>query len=282
MGLQPLLRPRFRREPELRRAATVVRRSPSHPTRPGSLPNPALVFGVAFGATLVASMSGGSASLITTPVWLFLGVPLPVAIGSDKVAGAFWTLLAARNYLRERAPDWRLLVPMGALGLAGAFAGTRVAVGVDPRVLRPAVGAMLLGLVGVAALARPIGAAECPPRLGRGWTALLGVPLGFYEGLLGSGNSVITSFALCGARGHALLRALGHYYVLAFAWCAFAAAVYVHGGWFDARLAMPAACGCVAGGYAGSALGSQAGHRFVRILFLATGFIFGLRLLLGG
>ena len=90
---------------------------------------------------------------------------------------------------------------MGALGIVGAFAGTRVAVGVDPRVLRPAVGAMLLGLVAFAALARPIGTTECPPRLGRGWTALLGVPLGFYEGLLGSGNSVVTSFALCGTRG---------------------------------------------------------------------------------
>jgi uncharacterized membrane protein YfcA len=237
---------------------------------------------IAFGATLVVSMSGGSASIITTPAWLFLGVPLPVAIGSDKVAGAFWTLPAARNYLRGSTPDWRLLAPMGALGLAGAFAGTQVAVGVDPRVLRPAVGAMLLGLVAFAAFARPVGADECPPRLKRGWAALLGVPLGFYEGLLGSGNSVITSFALCGTRGFTLLRALGHYYVLAFAWCAFAAAVYVSGGWFDARLAIPSIAGSMLGGYAGSALGARAGLRIVRILFLTTGAAFGLRLLLGG
>jgi uncharacterized membrane protein YfcA len=245
------------------------------------VPHPALVFAIAFGATLVASMSGGSASLVTTPAWLFLGVPLPVAIGSDKVAGAFWTLPAARNYLRGRAPDWRLLAPMGVLGLAGAFAGTRVAVGVDPRVLRPAVGAMLLALVTFAAFGRPMGGEECPPRVGRGWTALLGVPLGFYEGLLGSGNSVITSFALCGARGLGLLRALGHYYVLAFAWCTFAAAVYVRGGWWDPRLAIPSVLGSVAGGYAGSALGARAGQRVVRILFLATGAVFALRLLLG-
>jgi uncharacterized membrane protein YfcA len=108
------------------------------------------------------------------------------------------------------------------------------------------------------------------------------VPLGFYEGLLGSGNSVVTSFALCGTRGFSLLRALGHYYVLAFAWCTFAAAVYVGGGWFDLRLAVPSILGSVAGGYAGSAIGSRAGQRVVRILFLATGGVFGLRLLLGG
>ncbi len=246
-----------------------------------SVPHPAVVFAIAFGATLVASMSGGSASLITTPAWVLLGVPLPVAIGSDKVAGAFWTLPAARNYLRGRAPDWRLLAPMGVLGLAGAFVGTRVAVGLDPRVLRPVVGGLLLGLVAFAAFGRPVGREERPPRTRRGWAALLGVPLGFYEGLLGSGNSVVTSFALCGTRGMGLLRALGHYYVLAFAWCTFAAAVYVRGGWWDPRLALPSVLGSVAGGYAGSVLGARAGQRLVRILFLLTGGFFALRLLLG-
>jgi uncharacterized membrane protein YfcA len=242
------------------------------------VPHPALVFAIAFGATLVASMSGGSASLVTTPAWLFLGVPLPVAIGSDKLAGA------CRPRATTCAGGRRTggcSCPWARLGLAGPFAGTRVAVGMDPRVLRPAVGAMLLGLV-VLAFVRPAGGEERPPRMGRGGAALLGVPLGFYEGLLGSGNSVITSSALCGTRGMGLLRALGHYYVLAFAWCTFAAAVYVHGGWFDARLGIPSVLGSVAGGYAGSAMGARAGQRVVRLLFLATGALFGLRLLLGG
>jgi hypothetical protein len=59
-------------------------RIPAYASLPSALrlvPHPALVFVIAFGATLVASMSGGSASIITTPAWLFLGVPLPVADG---------------------------------------------------------------------------------------------------------------------------------------------------------------------------------------------------------
>jgi uncharacterized protein len=245
------------------------------------LPHPALVFAIACGAALLASMSGGSASLVTTPAWVFLGVPLPVAIGCDKAAGALWTLPAARNYLRGRTPDWRLLAPMGAAGLAGAFLGTRVAVGMDARVLRHTVGALLLALVALTALRPAAGAEERPPRLGRGPVASLGLPLGFYEGLLGSGNSIVTSLALCGTRGMGLLRALGHYYVLAWAWNTFAAALYIRGGYFDLRLALPAAAGSVAGGYTGSALASRYGQRFVRVLFLATGALFGLRLLLG-
>ena len=47
----------------------------------------------------------GEASAITTPAWLALGVPLPAAVATDKLAGAVWTLFGARNYLRRRIVD---------------------------------------------------------------------------------------------------------------------------------------------------------------------------------
>ncbi len=53
-------------------------------------------------AALLGSTSGGSASALTTPAWLAMGVPLPTAVATDKLAGALWTLLGARNYLAGR------------------------------------------------------------------------------------------------------------------------------------------------------------------------------------
>jgi len=60
---------------------------------------------IAFGASLLASLSGGSSSLITTPAWVALGAPFPVAVAADKVAGMFWTVSAARTYLAKLAVD---------------------------------------------------------------------------------------------------------------------------------------------------------------------------------
>ena len=68
-----------------------------------------LVLAIAFGASLLGSMSGGSASALSTPAWLALGVPLPTAIATDKLAAALWTLLGARNLLRQKVVDWPLL-----------------------------------------------------------------------------------------------------------------------------------------------------------------------------
>jgi uncharacterized membrane protein YfcA len=239
-----------------------------------------LVLAIAFTASLVGSMSGGSASALSTPAWLAMGVPLPTAIATDKLAAALWTLLGARNFLRQRAVDWPLLIGMGGIGLVGAWFGARATVTLDPGPLKRFAGGMILALVAVL-LARPrLGAEPTPPRASRWLVGAFGLPLGFYEGMLGSGNSLVASLLFCAGRGYDLIRALGHYYVLAFAWCALAAATYISHGYYDLALMLPATVGSCTGGYLGSRIASTRGTGFVRVLFAAAGVGFGLKLLL--
>jgi uncharacterized membrane protein YfcA len=240
-----------------------------------------LVLLIAFGAALLGGLSGGSASALTTPAWLAMGVPLPTAVGTDKLAGACWTLLGARNLLAGRAVDWTLLGAMAVLGVLGAWAGTAVTLSVDPQLLKRVVGGLILALVLVTLLRPELGAAPGPPRLSRPATGAGALPLGFYEGMLGSGNSLAATLLFSAGRGYDLIVALGHYYILAFAWCAFAAAVYAGRGHFDLSLALPAVAGSCAGGFLGSRLARRHGTGLVRGLFVAAGAILGLKLLLG-
>lgn len=226
-------------------------------------------------------MSGGSSSLLTTPTWIALGVPLPVAVGTDKIAGTFWTLVGARNYLHRRPIDWPLLLGMIGAGIVAAVLGALVTAAVDPERLERIVGAIILVVVVGVGLRPAFGAVETAPRLGRGPLVALAVPLGFYEGLLGSGNSIVTTLLLCAGRGFDLLRALGHYYLIAAAWCGVAATTYWARGAFDATLAVPATAGAVVGGYLGSRLGNRFGARVVRGIFLLAGTILATKLLLG-
>ncbi|NOT10075.1 MAG: sulfite exporter TauE/SafE family protein [Gemmatimonadales bacterium] len=242
---------------------------------------PLLVLGIAFGASLLGSMSGGSSSALTTPAWLAMGVPLPTAVATDKVAGALWTLLGARNCLRRRTVDWPLIVGMAALGLAGAWFGTDITVRLDPEVLKRGVGAAILMLIAVM-LARPVlGREPGPARLSRPVVAAAAVPLGLYEGMLGSGNSLIATLLFCTGRGYDLIAALGHYYLLAFAWCALAAAAYISRGYYDVALMIPATIGSCAGGFLGSRIASERGTAFVRGLFVLSGTALGVKLLMG-
>lgn len=246
-----------------------------------SVDRPALVFVIAFASTLLGSISGGSSSLLTTPSWVALGYSLPLAVASDKLAGALWTLVGARNYLRRRAVDWRLVVGMAATGIATAYLGTRVTTGVDPNRLKPVVGALIVLAVLVVAARPRFGTVPGPERLSRRSTIVAALPLGFYEGLLGSGNSILATLLLSTGRGFDLLRALGHYYLVASAWCGFAAAAYWAQGFFEPALAVPAAAGAIAGGYLGSRIGNRFGVRIVRGIFIVAGLLLGSKLLLG-
>jgi uncharacterized protein len=242
---------------------------------------PLLVLLIAFGAALLGSLSGGSASALTMPAWLAMGVPLPTAVATDKLAGALWTLLGARNYLRGRAVDRRLLAGMVLLGLVGAAFGATVTMRVDAAVLKRFAGGVILLLIAVL-LARPrLGREAGPPRAPRWAVGAAALPLGFYEGMLGSGNGLVATLLFCSARGFDVLSALGHYCVLAFAWCALAAGVYIGHGFHDVALMAPATLGSCTGGFLGSRIASARGTGFVRGLFAVAGTALGLKLVLG-
>ena len=72
----------------------------------------ATISSVAFAASMLSSMSGAGAGILTTPVWLSMGFPLPAVIASNQLNGAAWTPIAARNYLEGRDADWALIRAM--------------------------------------------------------------------------------------------------------------------------------------------------------------------------
>jgi len=240
-----------------------------------------IVFSAAFLASLLSSMSGAGSAMLTTPVWLALGFPLPVAIASNQLNGASWTLIAARNYLKGKRLDWPLIVGMVCCGLAGVWAGTRFVRHFEAQALQRLIGVVILCLVAVVALNPALGRGASEPRLSRRLTGALAFPLGCYEAFFGSGNGLFTSLLLSKARGFPLVTALGYYYLMAFTWNCCAVAIYACAGLADARLMLPSTAGSVLGAYLGSRLGRREGHRLVRALFLVLGGALGTKLALG-
>ncbi len=243
------------------------------------MPHPLIVAGIAFASSLLAAMSGGSSSLLTTPAWIALGAPFPTAVAADKVAGAIWTIAAGRTYLAGRPVDRRLLLGMGAVGVIGAGLGALVATALDDRLLRRGAGLVIAGAVALSLVPRRMPAAHAGDERRRSAT-LLALPLGMYEGVLGSGNGILVTVLLQRRLHWDLLRALGHYYLLAMVWCALAALVYLARGAMDFALALPATVGAMGGGALGARLGRAGGTKLVKPLFVGAGLVLAARLVL--
>jgi uncharacterized membrane protein YfcA len=240
-----------------------------------------IVLSVAFLASLLSSMSGAGAAMLTTPIWLSLGFPLPVVIASNQLNGAAWTPIAARNYLKGRTVDWALIRIMIFCGLAGAYVGTAIVRIADAYVLQRVIGVIIIALVVVVALNPALGRMESRPLFSRRLTGGLAFPLGVYESFFGSGNGLFTSILLSKTRGMPLLTALGSYYVIAFFWNTFAVSVYSATGHADSSLMVPSTAGSVLGAYIGSRIGRRKGFDWVRGLFLTVGGALGVKLALG-
>jgi uncharacterized membrane protein YfcA len=240
-----------------------------------------LIVGISFVATLVSSMCGGGSGLITTPVWIFLGFPLPVVIATNNINGSAWTLFAARTYLRGYEIDRRLLLGLISCGLVGAYCGAQVIIRADPKTVERIIGFLVLAIVLLTVCNRGFGVAPGCPRLRKSLTSLAALPLGFYEAFFGSGNGLFTSAMLTCTRGFVLLQALGYYYILAFFWCTFSAMVYIHGGHWNPALVVPSCIGSILGALVGSKIGARQGAPFIKGMFAVVGTLLGLKLLLG-
>ncbi len=239
-----------------------------------------IVFSVAFLASLLSSMSGAGSAMLTTPVWLSLGFPLPVAIASNQMNGAAWTLIAARTYLKGKSLDWPLIRSMVCFGLVGAYGGTIIVRSVDALFLQRIIGCIIIGLVAVVGLSPSLGRDESEPYLSRTLTGVLAFPLGVYESFFGSGNGLFTSILLTKSRGLSLLTSLGYYYIVAFTWNCLAVSIYIASGLGNSRLMLPSTAGSMLGAYFGSRIGRRKGYGLVRVLFLTLGGILGMKLAL--
>lgn len=100
-----------------------------------------LTLGIITGA-LVGLTGAGGGAVLTPALVLGLGIPAPIAVGTDVLVAALMKLAAGGSYARDRAIDWPLV---GALALGSV-----------PGVL---VGSLLTGLLPESFIIRLIGGA---------------------------------------------------------------------------------------------------------------------------
>jgi uncharacterized membrane protein YfcA len=170
-----------------------------------------MTFGVVLGVLIGLALGffGGGGSILTVPLLVYVfGLEAKQAIaGSLFVVGAA-SLVAALAHLRAGNVRPATAFPFGAAGMAGAFAGGRVAAHVDGPVLL----LLFAGMMVLTALAlwrgRPAAAPDVrEPSFRR--LLLQGSVVGFFTGLVGAGGGFLIVPALVLWAGLAMPSAVG-------------------------------------------------------------------------
>jgi uncharacterized membrane protein YfcA len=229
-----------------------------------------ILAGAAFVGGFVDSIAGGG-GIITVPVLLSIGLPVPLALGTNKLQAAFGSLTASVNYIRKDLADLKDTVPgilCTAIGAAvGAFALQRI----DPSFLARAVPIMLIAIFAYLLLSPEFGHKERRARMNRyAFYATFGLAIGFYDGFFGPGTGNFWTIAFVVLLGLNLKNATAHTKIMNFTSNIISLAVFIHGGNVLFKVGLTMAAGQLIGAYIGSHLVITKGVKFVKVFFMTV------------
>ncbi|MFA5854668.1 MAG: sulfite exporter TauE/SafE family protein [Candidatus Gracilibacteria bacterium] len=241
-----------------------------------------IIFAVSLLATILSTISGGGSGIISLPVFLWLGISLPLSIAIQKVNAIFFTPIPAYNYLKGKKIDWTFLLLFAFIGLIGVYAGVNILLAVDKILMQRAIGLIIFAFAIFVFLKKDFGMKERTEssKIKRAASYFAALIMGFYESLMGSGNGIAFTALTYYTRGFDFIHAMGYYFAIAFFWCTFTAILYIQKGYFDFWMMLASILGAMIGAQIGSKYARYKGNKFIKTVFTVVGVVLGLKLFL--
>lgn len=222
----------------------------------------------AFGAGLVDAIAGGG-GLVTVPALLAAGLPVPIALATNKGQASFGAVSSFASFWSRNGIDRKRAPLAFACGFFGSLAGARVLLLVKPEPLKPIVLVLLLVAAGIVVYPRKAGTGAA-----RTWAVIalgpIAFSLGFYDGFFGPGvgSMLIVAFVL--VFGDTLTRASGNAKVVNLASNLAALLLFSLKGAVLWRIAAPMAGANALGAFVGARLAIKRGDELVRVVVLGV------------
>src|SRR3989344_3100597 len=108
----------------------------------------ALVFLVGIAVGVLDALAGGG-GLISIPFLIFMGLPAPVAIATDRLGTFGWSFGAITKFWHARKVNWKYVLPFSVLSIAGAYLGSRFLLAINGVLLSMFLGGFLGVVPGV-------------------------------------------------------------------------------------------------------------------------------------
>ena len=222
----------------------------------------------------VDAVSGGG-GLVQIPALLILlpGASPAQVLATNKLSSICGTAVAAATYYRRVRPDLRTALPMAGIALVGATFGALCASVISVDVFRPLV-LVLVVLVAAYVLFHPrVGEVQSLRWEGRRHhvaAGLVGLCLGFYDGIFGAGTGSFLVFLFVGLLGYSFLQASAKARIVNLATNIGALVIFTAQGAPMWRLGLLMGACNVAGAWLGAHTAIRRGSAFVRVVFLVV------------
>ncbi len=226
-------------------------------------------------AGFIDAIAGGGGLVLLPALLVGLPItsPLPMVLGTNKLAACSGTSLALSQFVRARIVPLRTLVVPTLLAMLGSLVGARLTGALSALYLRPVMLVLLIAMLLFVLLQPRLGEHHAPKHTGRASfarVAAITLAVGFYDGFFGPGTGTLLIFLFVTLLGFDFLHASA--FAKAANWGSNIAALT----WFTVHghvlwgLAVLLAAANVAGAFFGSRLALKRGNRLVRWVFVSV------------
>ncbi len=151
-----------------------------------------------FLASFTDAIAGGG-GIISVPTYLIAGLPMHMALGTNKLSAGIGTFASTARYIKNGCVDWKLGIPSIVLALIGSYFGTKLQLMLSEVYLKYLL-LIVLPVVAFVVLRQrkfPEERGEIDPKkqMAIVWTAAL--VIGAYDGFYGPGTGTFLLLVFC-------------------------------------------------------------------------------------
>ena len=228
----------------------------------------------AFLAGFIDSIVGGG-GLVQVPAFFILypQLSVPAIIGTNRLASAVGTSVAAWNYARTVPIPWKTVLYAGVGATVMSYLGATVQSLLPSAALKPIILLLIVAIAVFTYRKKDFGHEEAfrlsPEQ--RRWYALgIGMVLGFYNGFIGPGTGSLLVFAFVSVIGYSFLRSSALSKMVNVIADVASLVFFLWHGFVLFHLALPMMACNVAGSYTGSRMAILRGNAFIRKVFIVV------------
>jgi uncharacterized membrane protein YfcA len=235
-----------------------------------------------FLAGFVDSIAGGG-GLISLPAYLFAGLPVHTAIGTNKLSSTCGTALTTIRFIRKGLIHWKLALPGIAAAMVGSTFGSNFSLIVEETVIRQVL-FIVLPLAAFVVLNPRLFPVTRESELHidtRTLTtcALAAFVIGFYDGFYGPGTGTFLIIAFTAFAKLSVSAANAHAKAINLTTNITSLIVFLRGGTVLISLGLVAAACNMLGNYIGSGLAMRNGAKITRPVIIVILFLLLIKLL---
>ena len=230
-----------------------------------------VVCSLVFLAGFIDAIAGGG-GLISLPAYYAAGLPPALAAGSNKLSGFMGTAVATYNYAKKGYMPWKVGLTSFAGSFVGSMGGAWLVTVLDPNIVKLGV-LVALPLIAIFVLVNKdsLTPRERVPKDKQLIAAfLIGIIIGFYDGLVGPGTGTFLQLMFISILGMEALMASGAARLVNLGSNVGALLMYMNKGVVLYSLALPASLFGMLGNYLGSTLAIKRGTKVIRTLLVVV------------